>query len=158
MFFYNECSNTYTIHLHFSQYMTNTYKNANLMPFIFWFFLCAALVAVDASQQWTKPNGESLLPHIQCKSEQHNVILEESVIQLRARVMAVDDFMSILGPWDGLKSHEAQEWQGLVLLSWKTESIFLWAKLWKGVKITKKDSKKLLTYCLCISCVSVMYW
>ena len=29
---------------------------------IFWFFLCAALVAVDVSQQWTAPNGESLLP------------------------------------------------------------------------------------------------
>ncbi len=29
---------------------------------IFWFFLCAALVAVDVSQQWTQPNGESLLP------------------------------------------------------------------------------------------------
>ena len=29
---------------------------------IFWFFLCSAQVAVDVSQQWTQPNGESLLP------------------------------------------------------------------------------------------------
>ncbi len=29
---------------------------------ISWFFLCAAQVAVDVSQQWTQPNEESLLP------------------------------------------------------------------------------------------------
>ena len=29
---------------------------------ISWFFWCAAQVAVDVSQQWTQPNGESLLP------------------------------------------------------------------------------------------------
>jgi hypothetical protein len=107
------------------------------------------------NSQWYEQVTQAL-SHIQCAAEQQNVILEESVIQVRARVMAADCIMSILGLWDGPKSYEALEWQGFVLQAWHTGTFFRGrSKLWKS---SKKTVKSWLMYCLCISSVSMKYW
>ncbi len=49
------------------------------------------------------------LSRIQCEAEQQNVTREESVIQVRAKVMATDCILSILGLWNGPKSCEETE-------------------------------------------------
>jgi hypothetical protein len=103
-------------------------SNLSLADFMGWMrnwqgFMWVQWQVYLGNSQWYRQVTQAL-SHIQCKAERQNVILEESVIQARARVMAVDCIMSILGLWDGPKSYEALEWLGLVHQAWHTGIFF----------------------------------